>query len=605
MTRIALSILLVAAAHLGLAQDIYNKARVALSARDTIAAEAGFQEAVKVGQKPAESNYYLGLIAYNRRKLDIAIEFLKASLKADDENVDALKLIGDAYMGKKQVPNALSNYRKAAKIEPKNPTVATAFGLALLAADSVDTAIVQLVRAREFSPDNSAIYAALGDAYMKQNVMALAITNYQKSVELDPKDIETHFKLAKAFEKDRKYNDAVKEYRSVQAIDSTFAEAYFQEGSIWFRTKDVRLYKNAFGPLKTFTRLRPKSFEGMVMYAEVLLSANADSEAVKTSLKALQLDSTAAKTWRLYFYSLVEAKDFKNAESALKSLQKRGPLEVGDYLALGKMYYGLGKDDESLTWYEKAVAADSTNCDPYFNLGSLYMNKQNYGKAATMFEKKIECDPRSLSAYLNAGASHMQTKNYDRARELFLKTIDLKPDFYQGRLWLARYYTQVDSLEKAVEQYDEVLKQVADQTDKKKDACEAYTLKGTVYFIKRQYEKAVDSYRKALALGCESATLQLSLGQALLQTLDPKGLPAENRKKIEDAVKYFRRCIALEPSNGQGHFWLGQGLVMLRVEGDNPGNKKLVEEACSEFRKALRLDPKNEDAKKAMTRISC
>jgi tetratricopeptide (TPR) repeat protein len=94
-------------------------------------------------------------------------------------------------------------------------------------------------------------------------------------------------------------------------------------------------------------------------------------------------------------------------------------------------------------------------------------------------------------------------------------------------------------------------------------------------------------------------------GEALLQLLDPQGNEAENDRLKVDAISHFRKAIALEPSNAVGHFWLGQGLVMSRKEGDNEGNKRLVEEACQEFTKTLRLDPRNEDAKKAKERISC
>ena len=48
-------------------------------------------------------------------------------------------------------------------------------------------------------------------------------------------------------------------------------------------------------------------------------------------------------------------------------------------------------------------------------------------------------------------------------RELLTKTIEVKPDFLQARLWLARYYTQVDSLDNAKAEYDEVLKQIGPQ----------------------------------------------------------------------------------------------------------------------------------------------
>ncbi len=602
MMRTILWILLVVTAHAGVAQDIYNKARASLSVGDTAAAVAGFEDALKARQKVAESNYHLGAIVYARGKVDDAIRYLKASLEVDDENVDALKLLGDAFLDKNDVSNALVNYQSAANLEPKDPEVAAAFGIALLAADSIDAAIVHLSRAKESAPDNPALYVALGDAYLKQRVTVLGISNYQKAVELDPNNFETRFKLAQTFENDKQYKEAVKEYRAIQEIDSTFAEAYFQEGSIWYRAKQ---YRNALSPLKKYIHLRPESFEGTLMYAQALSAANDHAETAKIAFQALGLNSTAVETWRLYFHSLVEIKDFDKAESALKSLQKRGALEVDDYLKLGKMYFGLKKEEEALDWYLKAIEVDSANCDPYFNLGSLYMKKQMYAEAAKMFERKIVCNPHSLSSYLNAGASYMQTKNYGRARELFLKSIELKSDYLQGRLWLARYYSQVDSLDNAVEQYDEVLKEVGGDPSQKKIAGEAHSLKGTAYFIKQQYSRAIDSYSKALANGYENASVHLSLGQAVFLTLDPKGDRAENRKKTEEAVKHFRRCIVLESGNPQGHLWLGQGLIQLRIEGENELNKDLTGKACAEFKKTLKLDPGNEDAKKAISRYGC
>jgi tetratricopeptide (TPR) repeat protein len=223
-----------------------------------------------------------------------------------------------------------------------------------------------------------------------------------------------------------------------------------------------------------------------------------------------------------------------------------------------------------------------------------------------MFERKIACDPRSLSAYVNAAACYMQLKNWTRCRELLVKSVELKSDFMQGRLWLGRYFAQVDSLDRAVEQYDEVLRLINSNVDKyKKEAGEAHMQKGQLFFIDAKYERAIDSFRKAVSVGTESASLHLMWGQALLLLLDPKGDAGENKRKKDEATQHFRRVIQTDPNLPQGHLWLGQALVQSRVEGDNEGNKRLQEEACAEYAKVLRLDPRNEDAKKARERIGC
>ena len=188
--------------------------------------------------------------------------------------------------------------------------------------------------------------------------------------------------------------------------------------------------------------------------------------------------------------------------------------------------------------------------------------------------------------------------------EVFGKAVELKPDFLQGRLWLARYYAEVDSTELMKQTYEEVIKLAAEgATPNKQAAGEAYTQLGSYYFGKKNYAAAVQTFSRAAAAGVESAGLRLAWGQGIILTRGDN--PDENRKKTEEAIVQFRRCVQLDPGNAQGHFWLANSLTYLRKEGDTVGNRKLVDEACAEYAKAIRLDPRNEDVKKSAERIGC
>ncbi len=585
-------------------QDVFNKAKSLLAGKDTAGAVTAFGDALKAGQKTAESNYYLGAIALVRNSVDDAIRYLDASVQQDDDNLDAVKGLGTAYLKKKNGPKALETFRLASSIAPKDCEIAIAYGRALLEADSVDAAVINLTKAKECAPNDASIFEGLGDAYLKQGVNALAISNYDQSVKAGPQNIEVRYKLARAYEKNRQYTEAVKVYDDIIAIDPANTDAYFQKGSILVRAK---LYPRAVEPLKKFVELKPNSYEGNSMLAKSLLESKKSEDAVKYAQNALALDSSSADVWRTYFYGLVETKDYARAEAALASLQRRGKIEVDDYLKLGDLYFGKKEREKALEWYLKAVAADSSNCDPYFNLGFLYMQGQEYANAAVNFEKKITCDSNSLSAYVNAAASHMQTKNNARARELLVRAIERKPDFFQGRLWLARYYVQVDSFDNAKKEYEEVLRLIGDNTEKyKKEAGEAHSLLASLYSTRQQFDQAIEEYRRAAGVGYDNGGMRLSWGQAVLQTLNPKtDSPEQARAKNDEAVKHFRRCIELEPNNADGHLWLAESLTRSRVPGDDARNAKLKEEACSEYRRTLKIQPKNEDAKKGLEKLGC
>jgi len=599
-----LLILLSCIVHVSVAQDLFNKAKASLAAKDTARAITGFRDALKAGQKPAESNYFLGVIALEQGRLDEAIQFLSAAVKINDEYVDALIALGSAYSAKGDAANAVAQYKRAAKIAPKDCRVPASYGAALVELNQLDGpegAIVQLTKAKECDPNNAAVYVSLGDAYYKQGVIPLANANYEKALELSPKDLETQLKVARAYAKNRQYNEAIAAFESAVKIDSMNFDGYFEAGKILFRAKQ---YRRAAPFLYRAVNLKPTHVEAASLYAQTLAGAELWGEAAKAGAAAVKLDSSNIENWRAYAYALTETRDYKEALNAFAALERRKAMKPEDYSYFGKALYSAGEKRKAMDILLKAVEADSTNCDPYFNRGSLYMEQRDYATAARMFEKKISCDPKSLTAYVNAGICYMQPpKNLPRARELFLKAIELKPDFFSAQLWLARYYAEVDSVVAMKQTYDDVIRLGSEDPVKNKSALnEAYIQLGSYYFGQKNYAAALENFRKALTYG-ENSGLHLAIGQCLILTRGDD--VDENRKRTEDAIARFRRAIQLDQNNAQAHFWLGNSLLFLRIEGDTQKNRELNNEACAEFKKALKLDPKLDDAKKAMERIGC
>lgn len=585
-------------------QDFFGRGRAALAARDTAAAIAAFQEGIKAGQKSSDCNYYLGAIALRREQVDDAINYLRTAVRINDDNVEALIALGDAYVIKKDNANAVAQYKRATKVAPKDCRVPAAYGAALVELgqiDGPDGAIVLLTRAKECDDKNPNIYISLGDAYNKQGVRPLANMNYEKALELSPNDIETQMKVARTYAANRQYTEAVQAFLSAVKIDSMNFDAYFEAGKILYRAK---LYPRAVPFMERAVKLQPDHVEAASIYAQSLANSERWADAAKAGEVAVKLDPENVDNWRAYAYALVETRDYKGAMSAFDMIERRKAILPEDYSKLGTALFGAGKEDEAMEVLLKARDADSTNCEPYFNLGFLYMKKQNYEEAARMFEKRIECDPRSLVSYVNAGSSYMQPpKNLPRARELFLKAIELRSDFLQAHLWLARYYLEVDSTDKMKQTYDEVIRLANENPDRfKREAGEAYTQLGSYYFSRKDYNSALNSFRRGITYN-ETGGLNLVIGQCLILTRGDD--PDENRKRTEEAVAKFRRCNQLEPNNAEGHYWLGLALTYLRVEGRTEENRKLVQEACTAYAKALRINPRHEEAKKAMERISC
>jgi tetratricopeptide (TPR) repeat protein len=618
MKRAILSVLLVWCVQTGFAQEFLAKAKVALGARDTTTALTALNLAVKNGQKAAEAHYYLGLIALNRGQIHEGLAHLEESVKLDDESIDVCRTLGEAYVSAGNYQLALKHLHRATKLAAKipaaQPPINAAYGKALLGVDSVDKAIAELSKAKEGMPNDPTLYEALAEAYGKQNVVPLVVMNYQKAIELEPKNVERRMKLARVFEKDRKYSDAVKQADEIIALDSTNADAYLQKASIYVRAgstaktrgEAAKYFREALPALKTFTRLRPASLDGSVLNAKALFGAGDYAGLIPEAKRSLKLDSSNTDLWHMLVKAQVETGAYADAIASFEALKRRKAFKPEDQADFGLAMEKLGRYDEALASLLDAVRMDSTNCDAFNSIGVIYMRKKDWLNAGVMFEKRVACDPRALGAYLNGAMSFMQVKEWPRARTMLMQLTSAKPDYIQGRLWLARYYTFVDSLEMAKAEYDEVLKLISQSPEKfKKEAGETHFMIGQYYFRRQAYGSTIESMRRASSLGYDDGSLHLTWGQALLQTLDRTRPQEENAKTIDDAISHFRRAVAVDPNNDATHLWLGQGLILSRVEGNDAVNKKILEEACGEFKKTVRLNPGNADAKKSMERVGC
>jgi tetratricopeptide (TPR) repeat protein len=610
-TILAVLLVLAVGCSMLLAQYSYDDGIRALAIRDTTAAVAAFQKAVHERRKVSESAYYLGSIAYARGRVEEATAQLTASLADDGDNVNALQLYGDILVKQNRLRDALVKYRKGAKLAPASIELGIALGKSLLAADSLDAAIVQFSITKLHAPKNPVIVEGLGDAYAKLGVDIMAIGHYQEAIKLVPKNIAVHMKLAHLMLDGRRYNDAVKVLKTIHQIDSSYAPAYLDEAEVYSRAK---MFKHAIGPLKTYRRLQPKSVGVDSMYLRALVDAGQHAAASKTLAEILRRDSSSVENWRMYAHALVEIKDYRAAVNAFGGMQRRNAMTAIDERLLGKTSLQLGNEAEALAAYERAIQGDSLNCEPYYDLGYLYMKKHDYASAASMFEKKILCDSTSAGSYLNAGACYMALAGTSpdrsnllmRARILLTRAKEQNLDNLTIRFRLAQYYVIVDSLERAKEEYQEVVKKAATQPDRyRKEAGEAHSQIAMYYASTNQPERAITSFANASSAGYENASMQMNWGLAILQATPATADENEARKRAADAVSRFRRAVRLDPQSAPAHFWLGEGLIRLRVPGDNQSVHKYTEEACSEFKKALAIDPRHEGALKEIRLRGC
>jgi tetratricopeptide (TPR) repeat protein len=99
----------------------------------------------------------------------------------------------------------------------------------------------------------------------------------------------------------------------------------------------------------------------------------------------------------------------------------------------GKKYYKAGteflenlKNDDAITQFSSAIAAEPSNTDYYFSRGQVYELQQKYDEAKADFEKVLVFAPKNGEAMIRLGAIANKTHKYDQALIILNDATSLK-----------------------------------------------------------------------------------------------------------------------------------------------------------------------------------
>lgn len=259
---------------------------------------------------------------------------------------------------------------------------------------------------------------------------------------------------------------------------------------------------------------------------------------IQSLLELLKLDpedyKTHAELAKLYF----ALEDYRNAEKhALAAIEigkkHNAPKEflTEQYLLLSKIYQALGDNAKALEYAELAAESDPTKTAPLKRKGQVFEVLGKNDKARLAYLKAMELDDKDPETYSLLANQEFKKGNKKAALEWLKMGVRRNPTNATAFRNLARGYVRV-----------------------------------------KDYDKAKEAYRRALALDPNNAALRYEYAKLLKRTGDNEGYLAELKKAYE-----------LDPKNPKIAAAMGDAELAA-------GNKK---RALELYRDALKGDGKN------------
>jgi Flp pilus assembly protein TadD len=197
--------------------------------------------------------------------------------------------------------------------------------------------------------------------------------------------------------------------------------------------------------------------------------------------------------------------------------------------------------------FEKSIALDGSCWEAHYNVATLLLRAGRAADAVTRFRK---CRSESFAPFEllnNMGVALIETQAFAEARTVLLEAVKMRPEDDRATINLARAEIGCGWAEAGL--------QLAEQAFARSDALLALQAVAAAQLATGRSAEAVETARKCLDRGAESAKSWALLGDALLACGEG------DAEKLNDAKEAFRKCLARDASNSAAHGSLGRLLL--------------------------------------------
>jgi tetratricopeptide (TPR) repeat protein len=202
------------------------------------AAEQIYRQILAVEPNQADAIHFLGLIAHQLGKHEVAIEYIGRSIELKRTEAFFHNNLGEAYRALHRIPEAVACYRRALELKPGYAQVYNNLGIAWKDQGKFDEAIAAWRRALELKPDYADAHNNLGAAFGHLGKLDEAVACCRRALELKPDFVDAHNSLGGALYGQGKLDGAVASYGRALKLKPDFAEAHWNRALTWLLAGD-------------------------------------------------------------------------------------------------------------------------------------------------------------------------------------------------------------------------------------------------------------------------------------------------------------------------------------------------------------------------------
>jgi tetratricopeptide (TPR) repeat protein len=391
---------------------------------------------------PAESNYYLGEIAFAEGDPALALSFYEKGHSSDAQFI--FNSIGKAKVLLKTKPTeAESIFASVLKKQyKKDPAVNVAIARAYFDNGMTVQAATKLVIARKVAKRYAGLYTLQGDIMVSENKLNEALGSYEQSNYFEKNNFEATVKVARLYVMTQQKSSvslAIDKLDTLLAVYPDYTVIYRELARAHYSIGEYRQAIESFIQYYGDGQCASEDIKPLAIsyhYSDQFEKSQALLE------KGLAVDSNNFVLNRFKMYNAAKLKDVANGILiATKFFSLKDVFIDKDYSTYATILVDAGRFEEALNQYDRLTKSSDVKPETYKELAPLYSKMNESVKAAQAYEKFVALKD-SLGQDVDGSDYYLMGREWYKSGQLVSKN----DTTLAGRALSKEYFVKADTV---------------------------------------------------------------------------------------------------------------------------------------------------------------
>jgi len=389
-------------------------------------AEALYRQVLADLPHHPHANNYLGVLASQVGRHDVAVELLQKAIQADARVPEFHNHLGMALQALGRQEEAEASFRQAIRLNPKFPEAHNNLGTVLQEQEHFEAAGKAFGQALKLRPNYAEACFNAGNVNFRMGKYDAAAKRFEQAIKLKPGYAKAYCGLGQARKGLDLREAAEKAFQKALELQPDFVEAHNNYAAL---LRDMGRLDEAETVYRKSLEINPNKAETWNGLGELQQILGRLDEAEVAFRKAIALKPDYPEAHNNLGVLLAGKGHMEEAMASYRAALCHDPNSVHALNNMGILHADMGRLDDAMSCYQQALAHAPDFGMVHSNLGNIYRERGQMGDARKCYQQALQINPDESVTQNNLGNILMEEGKQDEARAAFQRAIELNPAY--------------------------------------------------------------------------------------------------------------------------------------------------------------------------------